>query len=364
MARLRSTTRPASRSYSCGTNSALVTRQRFARPGGRGEGEAAEGGLVAARVLGAFAVVHLAGDLVPHPVDHPSAVDLLVGLRDVGVRAEDQVDVRVAVGGRGGEPPGEVELQPVGLVLPFGAPVHGEHDDVGASLPGGAGVGDHAVGVHQVDRPGLAGRQRVAVGAEGVRQVGDLGRARPEDRDRAGLGLAAGGPGVPEAGPVHGVEGAPDAVGAVVQGVVGGGGAAVVAGGGEGVGDLRRRLEVGVAGVVAVGAVDGLHVTQRQVGAGRRRFDAGQHGAEVVAAAAGVEGGPFDDGGVGQDVPGGDEGEAAGRGGRRAALRAGLPVLVLAGRPGREDGGQGQGHLLSASDHQLTPGLSYIQTKP
>src|SRR5690242_12529510 len=55
----------------------------------RGEGEAGEGALVAPGVLEALAVEHLARDLVAQPVDDPRAVDLLVGLRDTRVRAED-----------------------------------------------------------------------------------------------------------------------------------------------------------------------------------------------------------------------------------------------------------------------------------
>lgn len=55
-----------------------------------------------------------------------------------------------------------------------------------------------------------------------------------------------------------------------------------------------------------------------------------------------------------------------GPGGLRAGRRSGrgrvpglLSLVVLARGRGREDRGEGECHLLSASDHQLTPGMSY-----
>src|SRR5690606_14989607 len=252
-------------------------------PGGRGEGEPAQRGLVPARVLDPVVVDHLAGDLVAHAVDHPGAVDLLVRLRDVGVGAEQEVDGGAVADAGGGEGAGQGDLLLVGGLLPFGAPVHGDDDHVGSRRAGGARVGEDAGLVDQVDGPALAGGHGDDVGVVVVGEVGDRGGARAQHGDRAGLLFGAGRPGVPHARAVEGVQGAADAFGAVVEGVVGGGGAAVVAGGGQAAGDLGRRLEGGVAAVVAVLAVDGLHVTQRQVGAGDDGADPGEHGAEVVA---------------------------------------------------------------------------------
>lgn len=273
------------------------------------------------------------------------------------VGAEDQVDVGAVRGARGGEVPGQGQLAVVGGVLPLGAPVQGDHDHVGARPARGPGVLDDPGLVDEVDGPGLPLRERDAVGVVGVGEVGDLGRSRSEDGRRACLLLGACRAGVPDAHAVEGVEGAADAVGAVVQGVVGGGGAAVVAGGGEGSGHLGRGFEGGVAGVGAVRAVDGLHVAQGDVGAGDDGADPGEHRPEVVAGAAGVEAGPVDDRAVREDVTGGDQCEGAWPGGVRCrASGAGFVVSAgLAGGACGEDDGQGQGDLSTACEHAFTP---------
>lgn len=158
---------------------------------------------------------------------------------------------------------------------------------------------------------------------------------------------------MPYARLVEGVQGAGD-TGA--GGLRGGGGATVVAGGGEALGELGQ----GGDGRVAVGGLDRFEVTQRQIGAGHRRPGPGEHGAEVVSGAGGVEARPFGGGSGRLDATGGDECEAASGARRGLPGGAGLgPVLVLAGGHRREHGGQHDGHLMPASDHQLTPELSY-----
>ncbi len=129
----------------------------------------------------------------------------------------------------------------------------GHDDDVRAGFPGGPGVRDDPLLVDHADRPGLLLENRVAVGVQGVGEVGDVGAACAQDRRGARLGLGACRTGVPYTGAVEGVQGAADTVGAVVDAVVGGGGAAVVAGGGQRLGRLGRGRR-GVAAVVAVRA--------------------------------------------------------------------------------------------------------------
>jgi len=155
--------------------------------------------------------------------------------------------------------------------------------------------------------------------------------------------------------PVEGVQGAADALDAVVHGVVGGGGAAVVAGGGETVGHLGRRPEERVAGVVGARSVHGLHVAQRHIGGVGDGTDAGEHRPEVVSRAARVEAGALDDRVVGQYVAGGDQGETAEprRGGGRMPRFRRPVVTGLAGGARGEDDGQDEGRLPTACDHHF-----------
>lgn len=215
-------------------------RPAVARVGGRGEGEAGQGALVAARVGGTGVVAHRPRHLVAHPVHDPGPVDLLVRLRHVRVRAEDQVDVGPSAGGRPGEFPPQVQLLFVGRVLPLGPPVQRHHHDVGARPPGGPRVRRDPLPVDQVHGPGPVRRQRDAVRPVRVRQMRHLGAPDAHQGRLPGLLLGTRRARVAYARAIERVQRAPDAGRAVVQGVVGRRGARVVPRGREGLRHLGR----------------------------------------------------------------------------------------------------------------------------
>src|SRR5205807_1727121 len=95
----------------------------------------------------------VAGDPVAHAVDDPFAVDLLHGLDDVGVAADDQVD-----GGVGEELFGDTNLVGGGFGLVLDAPVQAGYHDIGAGRLGGAGGRQYLCGVEFVGDPRGAGR--------------------------------------------------------------------------------------------------------------------------------------------------------------------------------------------------------------
>ena len=86
------------------------------------------------------------GEGVADAVGDPLVADLLEGLHDVGVAADDQVDVGIAV-----QLPGPVRLVAAKFVDELFAPMRGEHDDLGA------GLAVAAAAVRMAGIPGLRG---------------------------------------------------------------------------------------------------------------------------------------------------------------------------------------------------------------
>ena len=220
----------------------------------------------------------------------------------------------------------QVDLGCGGPHLVLGAPVEADDDELGAVLPGPAGIVEDGVPVaDEVDRPRLVGRGGDAVGAVGV---GDVPHGDPVGLVQAGqaLGLAPGRPGVADAGGVEQVQGVAHPGEAVVEGVVAGGGAGVVAGEGEGVGDLVGGVEEGVVGEAGVAGVEGsLQVADGQVGFAHPGLDGCQHRGEVVdVGPGGVAVGDLGEGAVDEDVAAGGQGERA-----RPAASADAPGSVL-----------------------------------
>ncbi len=289
----------------------------------------------------------MAGELVAESVRDPGPVDLLHRLDHVRVVADDQVDPGVP-----GDGAGQFPLRAAGVALVLAAPVDGEDHHLGAGRAGPLLGGGDGLDADEVGQPGLVPGDLVAVEAGGEGELGDLDALDVQDVRPVRLLLAAGGPGVPEALAVQGVEGALDPLGAVVEGVVGGRGAGVVADVLDRLGDLRRDEEVGVGLEGAAGlAEDRLQVADPEVGLADDGLDARHDAVEVVSRVSGracVPGGLVGELGVDQDVSGrGDrEGPAAPAAGRRGAAAG--PAEQAAPREGEaqrraQERGEGPG---------------------
>ena len=292
----------------------------------------------------------LVGQRVAHAVGDPLGPDPLDRLHHVDVVAEDEVDL-----GGGQQPPGQVALGRAGGGLVLLAPVQQHDHEPGPGPPGGAGVGQDAGRVDQVDQPGPAGRDRPAVEPVGVAEQRHPQPADLQDGGGAGLAGVAGRAGVAQPCPVHDIQGGANPLRPLVHGMVGGGGAGVVPGPAQ----RRRQLRRGVEGrpggdVPAVARQGPLQVADGEVGPAEDGAQVGEHRAELVGVAGlAAEGGRLaQDRAMGQHVPGGDQGDGA------------VGLAEAAGRPGElerraVDQGSGAGqeeHAKTAEHHPSPPG--------
>ena len=207
----------------------------------------------------------LVGQEVAHPVHHELLADLADRLDDMGVVAEDEIDVGRRQNGFGLLTLGAGRVDGV-----LNAPVHGHDDELRPGRPGGGGIGQDLIGPGDVDQVALARRHHQPVQSVGVGQVPNGDAVDVVQAGNVFFG-PAGGAGVLEAGGVEHTERVANPGLTLVDGVIGGHRAAVVPGPGDGVGQLGRRMELRVGRQVgAVGRQRHLEVTDGEIGRTRR----------------------------------------------------------------------------------------------
>ena len=138
-----------------------------------------DGGDHAVLAGGNAAVRRLVRQEVPEPEHHPFIADLVDGLHDVGVMADDQIDV--LAGQRRFEPS---VLRGDRLVTIFRTPVHRHDHELGARLLRDPGLLQDRLRLDQVDEVLPVRRHHEAVERIGGRDVGDRDAVRVVEHRR------------------------------------------------------------------------------------------------------------------------------------------------------------------------------------